>query len=330
MQVGSSHWAGFTSRADRRRARANVVLTDVGITTATLNRYYFAVNRIKHILETVNSEHDLDEMISEWVQSEFEDGTPLYLIADALSGLHHFEPWTRRRLVKSWRLYGIWRKYEVPCRAPPLPQDILLAMSGLALSQGDLILSALLLVGFHCLLRTGEILAIKPTDFLLGEHQGLVTLPSSKSGLRNNSKESVTITDPTTLMVLRTMLEGKADMNMMHTPCWPYSGSSFRSNFAKLTQALQVSSLNFKPYSLRRGGATLEMQSHGLMERVLVRGRWKTSAVARIYIADGLSLLPSLRMTWEAKHLVAKYSAVFTAEHRCFSNGKRGKKQKTG
>ena len=188
-QVGSNYWAGFATRADRRRARANVVLTDVGVTQATLSRYYYAVSRLTPVLDKVMTDFDLDELVSDWVQREFEDGTPLYLVADALSGLHHFAPYTKRKLVKSWRLYGIWRKFEIPCRAPPLPMDILLAMSGLALLRGELVMSALLLVGFHCLLRTGELLCIRPADFLVSPKQGLVTLPSSKSGLRNNTKK---------------------------------------------------------------------------------------------------------------------------------------------
>lgn len=71
------------------------------------------------------------------------------------------------------------------------------------------------------------------------------------------------------------------------------------------------------------------MQSHGLMERTLIRGRWKNSNVARIYISDGLSMLPRLRMSWSAKFKVAKYSSIFINEHQAYSpDGKRGHKRK--
>ena len=182
-----STWPGQASRADRRRARQDIVLEDVGITQATLERYYAAVARLSPVLELVNSEFQLDELISEWVQSEFEDGTPLHLVADALSGLHHFEPFTRKRLTKSWRLYGIWRKYEIPARAPPLTQDICLAMAGYCLHIEELTMAALLLLGFHCIMRTGELLQLRACDFLLDSTGGLVSIPSSKSGVRNNS-----------------------------------------------------------------------------------------------------------------------------------------------
>lgn len=330
MTAARSCWPGHSTRAERRAARENILLEDVGITPSTLKRYYFAVGRLAPVLQQVQSETGLDEDIAAWIQNEFEDGTPLYMIGDALSGLHHFEPATRKKLTKSWRLYAIWRKYEVPCRAPPLPQDILLAMAGLSLQRDELTMCALLLLGFHCLLRTGEILALRPCDILLGPTQGLVTLQSSKSGVRNNAKESVAILDPITLEATRAMVQLRNDQGFTNVPCWDQSGSLFRTRFRHLLDALQVAELGFKPYSLRRGGATLEMQSHGLMEKTLVRGRWKNSNIARIYVSDGLSRLPSLRMTLQAKVLVAKNSAVFTAEHHCFDDGSRGKPERKG
>ena len=56
--------------------------------------------------------------------------------------------------------------------------------------------------------------------------------------------------------VLQAMLEAKLALGMMNVPCWPYSGSAFRTAFAKLVSDLEISDLQFKPYSLRRGGAT--------------------------------------------------------------------------
>ena len=298
------------------------------MTTATLQRYYAAVSRLAPTLELVNTEIELDEFIAEWIQCEFEDGTPLHLVGDALSGLHHFEPSTRRKLHKSWRLYGIWRKYEVPCRAPPLTQDIALAMAGFCLQEDELVMAGLILLGFHCLLRTGELLLVRPGDFLLEATRGLVTLPSSKSGVRNNTRESVSIyrrhhigscpshdppSDPTRVLQC-TLLETEVVV--------PFGTRSIR-----ILSQLDLTPLGFRPYSLRRGGATFEMQSHGLMEKTLIRGRWKNSNIARLYICDGLALLPSLTMSWSAKQKVASFSAIFAAEHAATPRGKRGNKR---
>lgn len=175
MPAVHDFWPGQATQQQRRAARRNVVLEDVGITAATLDRYYLAVSRLQPVLETVTSEFELDDKVADWVQLEFEDGTPLHLVGDALSGLHHFEPFTKRRLPKAWRLYGI-------CRALPLTQDICLAMAGWALEHNELTMAGLLLLGFHCLLRTGEILQVRPCDFVIDDLNGVVSLPSSKSG----------------------------------------------------------------------------------------------------------------------------------------------------
>lgn len=108
---------------------------------------------------------------------------------------------------KSWRLYSIWRKYEVHCRAPPLTQDIALAVAGWCLRHAEMTMCGLLLLGFHALLRTDELLAVRPCDFLLDSNQGLVSLPRSKSGLRNNSLETVSLHDPITIEALRAVIE---------------------------------------------------------------------------------------------------------------------------
>ena len=320
-------WPGQATQDERRAARKDIVLADIGVSASTLQRYYFAVQRLSPVLDQVNDEFELDDMISSWIQTEFEDGSPLYLIADALSGLHHLEPFTRKKLIKSWKTYSIWRKYEVPARAPPLTQPIVRAMCGWCLQHDELAMGALLLLGFHCLLRTGELLHIRPCDLLLGDTHGLVTLTTSKSGLRHNVQESVSITDMYALELIRALVEIRTAQHLTTVPCWTRSGTAFRSLFTTIVKHLQLECLGFRPYSLRRGGATLEMQTHGLMERTLVRGRWKNSAVARIYISDGLSMLPSLVLSPSVQRRLGSFSAVLTAE-QCCRTGRRGTKRK--
>ena len=173
-RAASNSWPGHSTQAERKAARQHIALEDVGITESTLSRYYTAVHRLCPVL-------GLDELVSEWIQSEFEDGSPLYLIGDALSGLHHFEPLTKRKLQKSWRLYGIWRKFEVPFKRFQSPRISLWRwLAGVWTMVSSL--CSLLLLGFHCLLRTGEILAIRPCDFIIDENGGLLSIPSSKAG----------------------------------------------------------------------------------------------------------------------------------------------------
>ena len=103
---------------------------------------------------------------------------------------------------------------------------------GFCLMEDELVLAALILLGFHCLLRTGELLSIRPCDFLVEATRGLVTLPSSKSGARNNTKESVSITDPTTLEVVRAMVHLQTQLGSRQVSCWTKAGLLSVTNFA--------------------------------------------------------------------------------------------------
>ena len=138
-----------------------------------------------------------------------------------------------KKIPKSWSLYGIWRKYEIPFRSPPVTQGICLAMAGKRLEHQELTMATLLLLEFHCFLRTGEILQIRPCDFVLDSFNGVLSIPSSKSGVRSNSRESVTIHDPSAIETTLAMTTMKQQMGAMNVPCWQRSGSSFRALLKK-------------------------------------------------------------------------------------------------
>ena len=62
---------------------------------------------------------------------------------------------------------------------------------------------------------------------------------------------------------------------------------------------LGVADHGFKPYSLRRGGATAYFRASGSMELTLERGRWSSARVGRIYINDGLAKAVELKIGGE-------------------------------
>ena len=312
MPPARKRWFAHGDNAERKKARTGVRLEDVAITPTTMVRYYLALRRVKPVLAAAEVTGNLDELMSSWIEQEFEDGCPLYMIGDTLSAISHFEPSLRRQLTRSWKLFGVWRKYEIPNRAPPLTLQITVAMAGYAVHRGWLQMAALLMLGFTGLLRTGEILAVRPMDFLFGTEVGLVTLPASKTGARHNVSESISIHDPLTLRLCELLVEEQTRLGLQAVPCWTQSGQCFRSRFQFIVERLKLDTFQFRPYSLRRGGATAEFQAHGLMERTLIRGRWKNSSVARLYISDGISHLPRLKMTDVSKQLLLHFSTFVT------------------
>lgn len=225
-------------------------------------------------------------MVSNWVEKRFSAHKPLNTISDALSGLHYFLASTKKKPPFSWKPFSAWRRYEVPSRAPPITADLVLGFAGKCLANLDLIMAALLLLGFHCCLRTGELFLISADDILVNSKTGIVHVKASKGRLRRNVKESVTIECPIVRQVVLQMIDIQREAGLSAVPLWTHSGQAFRRTaFYRLCREFDVVHLNLRGYSLTRGGAT----AHG--ENLIVRGRSPSSSVARKYLCYAVSQL---------------------------------------
>lgn len=310
------YFAGVSGRRARAQLRRGLVLTDIGVSTKTQVRYSAAVSQLLQVIDGASTMDVMDDRISEWIQEKFSKGEPINIVADALSGIHHYIPLTRKKLPMSWKVFGIWRKHEIPSRAPPITADLVLAMASYHLQKANFTFGTLLLLAFHCFLRTGEILQLRVEDFLLGPEKGIVRIPRSKGGLRRNTIESITIDDTRVIDTLQELFEIKKHLGLTKVPLWTSSGQAFRGLFYQTCRVFSVTHLNFRCYSLRRGGATAFFQSTGSMDRVLLRGRWQSANVARIYICDALSQLPSLQATGATKRMFKEYLPFFLSTPR--------------
>lgn len=310
------YFAGTSGRRARAKLRKGLVLTEIGVSKSTHVRYSTAVAQIFRVIEGATTMEQIDDLISDWIQEKFSKGEPVNIAADALSGIHHFIPLTRKKLPMSWKVFGIWRKYEIPSRAPPITSDLVLAMSSYHFQNGNFTFGALLLLAFHCFLRTGEILQLKVSDFLLGPEKGVVRIPRSKGGVRRNMVESITIEDTTVLDALEELFDLKKSLGLQRLPLWTGSGQSFRGLFYKTCRIFFVTHLNFRCYSLRRGGATAYWQACGSLDKVLLRGRWQSTGVARIYLCDALSQLPALKASVATKQMLQQYLPFFESPQR--------------
>ena len=295
------------SRAERKWQRRKITLEDASLSDTTRHRYTNALLKLLPVLETVTSIAQLDFTLSEWVEAMWKEGEALYLISDALCGLHYYEPWTKRQVPNTWRLFSAWRKLEVPARAPPLTSQLVRSMVAYALHHDDLIWASLLLLGFYGLLRTGEILKLAACDILIGSGHLIISLLDTKTGKRKGGQESIHIDDPLTFEVTSAALALQTSRNLMSAPLWPYSGTAFRKKFAYYCARFGLQKFGFRPYSLRRGGATSHFQQTRSMESSLLLGRWESIRVARIYISDALSFLPGMSFSTFTKKMLCKY-----------------------
>ena len=196
-----------------------------------------------------------------------------------LSGTQHFLL-TRRRFPGAWQLLTTWGRLEIPARAPPISLDIILAIAGFALSLSRIDYDAILLTGFHCILRTMEALTISPGFIALGSDcRGALALPWTKVGQQRGAHEVVTIDEPLVGFWLRQACEGVLNDAQLMTG----GPHQFRTFFQQAVTTSGLQELGFKPYSLRRGGATHDFLFHHNVQRTLMRGRWGDVCTGRIH-----------------------------------------------
>ena len=179
---------------------------------------------------------------------------------------------------------------------------VLTLMIGTALECNCLPLAAGIALGFHCFLRTGELFALHCSDVQVGEKGGAVVLQHTKKGMR----DIVSINDPLVLTLVK--------MRLLHSCAGDWfcdmPAAKARSMFADFLEALELTHLGLRWYSLRRGGATHHFCKFGQMESTLVRGRWESSRTARIYLTEGMAALQETALKdWQIQ-LAAHFAKI--------------------
>eukprot|EP00438_Fugacium_kawagutii_P022536 Skav206046 [mRNA] locus=scaffold587:199128:206053:+ [translate_table: standard] len=277
---------GDGARKLRAQKRKGVALEDRAITAKTRVRYFLAVRAVLPMLECCPKA--LDEALSQWIEEQYADGEGITRIGDTLSGLHHFAPWMRGTLQGAWKLFRLWRKVERPQQAPPLPESFAEAFVARCLEADDINMAAALSIGFWGLLRTGEILSLYPHQILVGHQDVILQLGLTKTGLRRFQDENVVIHHEPTRLLLSTFLSIRKSTSTFLLPIVPGGGPRFRSGFASLLEFFALRT-KFRPYSLRRGGATAYFRRCSSMEATLIKGRDLSSEGSKVELVKRLA-----------------------------------------
>lgn len=235
----------------------------------------------------------LDPLLAEYVEHLWSSGEGRGLASDTVAGIQDLDPRLKGHLSLTWRLLKTWSVNEIPNRAPPIPETILMAMTGWAFFHELPVFGLSLLVGYYCLLRSGELFDVTSSDIFMASasHPAIISLGLTKGGKRAGAAESATLNVE---FVLKMLWNWKSQVS---PPCKLVpSHASWRQTFSKYLQALDLESYAFRPYSLRRGGATFWFQKHGSFDRLLVAGRWQAARTARIYLNEGLAMLAETKV----------------------------------
>lgn len=188
----------------RAARRAGVALEDRALAPKTRQRYFWGVRKVFKRLQT--SKKSVDSTLCDRIEEEYAAGSGVTSIADTLSGLHHFAPYWKGTLNRSWRLYRLWRRLEKPKQAPPFPHKFAQAMVGRAIELEDLNFALVLALGFWGMLRTGELMSLRTSHLMLGKNDPVVQLGFAKTGLRRQQDENVIVHHRPTLLLAPTVL----------------------------------------------------------------------------------------------------------------------------
>ena len=255
---------GITPAAKASQRRKLGSLRSLTVQPATRQRYDKAVNGFLSFLKTnqvvLPSRRDLlDPLVCDYLEELWSSGQGRGLANDTLAGLQDFDAKIRGCLPGAWRLLKAWHVNEIPNRAPPFPDYIVHAMCGWAIFHGHGTFAVSLLVGFYGMLRTGELLGLRAQDFKSHESQRklLISLGLTKSGKRAGAAESVVLGLDLPVNAVRHWLS----LSRPSTPL-AKNPANWRSLFNQAIEALSLSSYGFRPYSLRRGGATWWFGKH--------------------------------------------------------------------
>ena len=233
-----------------------------------------------------------DEILSEYICQAWEHGLTRGQAGNALSASVTAYPQLRGRgrLPESRSLLNCWSRLEVPSQAPPLPALVAVALSHWLCSNNQFEAAFLILAGFDSFLTTRELLSLTWRDVKVdGDDRGVISLAHTKVGQRSAAYEASVINDPIVGRLFRLARLRRAPGTSDDFYIYPGSESRFYSLFAEGLAALELQRFQFRPYSLRRGGATAFYRATRNMQATIERGRWSTLRVARIYINDGLA-----------------------------------------
>lgn len=155
------------TKEDRQTARKQLgTLRSLTVSDKTRARYDNATEKFytwlhANYLQLPRKREQLDGLLAEYVEHLWSAGVGRAQACDTLAGLQDRDPKLKGHLQLSWRLTRTWSTNEIPNRAPPLPQEAVLAMVGWAHFHGHFSFGVSFLVAFCAMLRAGETLNLK-------------------------------------------------------------------------------------------------------------------------------------------------------------------------
>ena len=292
-------------------------LLEAGYAPATVLKYKRAVHRFldwcAHTQQNAQTIDELDELLADYFQETFDnnDGGLKSVAVCTLQGIRMYMPRVKKEdsLPFAATMVTRWLKASPSVSWPPLTWDLTVVIAVQMARNGFYNYGVGTLLAFNCLLRVGELCALRRENFAdaqdsrLGSEfkQAVVSIEKAKTG----RFQSVQVTDKHVHSLVRALVSDTQPKQLL----FPGGADKYRSVFKKVCAELGLDS-RYVPHSLMHGGATRLHLTGVSLEDILMRGRWKSTSSARTYVQSGRAML----MAVNAPESISKAAAVLSVD----------------
>lgn len=303
--------------------RRRLSLTYAGLHPRTLRAYRLSIDRFLKFVKKrripLKSSRALDLQLAEFIDVSYQEGDPLSYAGHLLSAIKRFHPELRLVLPRASQLFRNWQRCYVPSRAIPASWPLVEAIMGIAFAEGERLFAFLIALGFNCLLRTSEMLALTHQHVVFHPQGNAISLVLPGTKTSQGNPQVLLVTDQRLVQMGRALVSSASKALL-----WPRGPHQFRLFFARALQKLHFGAGSYTPYCLRRGGATWYFQSTLSLDATVSRGRWSCSKTARQYIDEGTSQLAQVAWTRSQQAAVRHWSR-YLLKQRLRQGAKLGK-----
>eukprot|EP00971_Amphidinium_carterae_P293525 5827487-Amphidinium_carterae.1 len=245
----------------------------------------------------------INKVLGSYVQFLHYTGRPTQWGTDTLAGVQFAAPNLQGHLKEAWSMQRQWCRITPMQTRTPLPLEILLAMCSVCVVWNWRLTAASLLLGFHLLLRPGELAAVLrhhlllPTDVGGSLESGTLALPKTKTSNRGSRLQSVIIEDSGLLQIMDVAFGAMPARSLLCPGGLPV----LAQKFAVLKKVLQLEHTPFSLASLRGGGSVHYMRTVGNVSWLQYRGRWESAKSMGHYLQAGTAMLSMAQIPEAAK-----------------------------
>lgn len=272
-----------------------VKLMGMALAPKTLLKYSQALDLFLDFCKVRNykatNERDVDRYMTLYLQHLYDSGQSFHLGACAVFGLQHKVPWMAHHLNGSKLALKGWHRSSPSVSHPPLTWELTCLLSIWMAVRGEFDAALMMLVGFDCYLRIGELMNLTVQDVAMANdprigaaYRGvLLRLGKTKTG--NN--QTVTVESNDVAYLLQRHVRGRKSNEKVFT----IGLSRFYSLMRQACDAFGLGEHGYTPHSLRHGGATRHFLQGKPIADIQFRGRWSEAKSVRTYIQSGRALL---------------------------------------